>query len=52
MTGSEGRRRAPSMPRCTECRHTGTVHTPYAHNGAGGCAYCRCPMVLNPGRDR
>lgn len=32
-------------PRCPDCNHTMKVHTSKAHNGKGGCAYCKCTIV-------
>lgn len=31
--------------RCPDCNHTMKVHTAKAHNGKGGCAYCKCSVV-------
>lgn len=36
-----GKRIKPHQ-RCPDCGHTLTVHTDKAHDGAGGCAYCKC----------
>lgn len=32
-------------PRCPDCNHTMSGHTSKAHNGQGGCAYCKCRVV-------
>jgi hypothetical protein len=44
------RKAAPgAKPRCPDpiCHHTRKVHTARAHNGEGGCAYCKCTLVLS-----
>lgn len=44
------RKAAPgAKPRCPDpiCNHTTKVHTAKAHNGEGGCAYCKCDLVLS-----
>lgn len=34
--------RIQEQDRCPECGHTLKGHTAKAHDGEGGCAYCKC----------
>ena len=34
------------VQKCPRCKHTFKVHTSKAHNGKGGCAYCKCIKIV------
>lgn len=42
MSRHPGGKKIKAENRCWNCNHTIPAHSKGAHNGDGGCAYCRC----------